>query len=671
MATADAHMPPANPPTPLGECVTYAQAKDMIVEKFDAQQQQQQQLNLRVDAGFKDIDVRLDVRFKDIDAIIFAIGPRGAGKTTAVVHALLRIDGALLADMVSYLKAAARLYKKQHKDKAHWKPTIILELETSAEPATADMYLDKLKVLTTPDERALRDDVYANATTRAIDLIKLSSQLKSTEGPATDVVRAFIRKAQKQARTRVRNLIKAMLEGGGSLPVEDASVYIELPRRRNGPTTGMDPIEWPVLPRRRDVIARELCAACEAGDAGRVRALIEAGADVHFADADGFNALMMASNNGHAECARLLLEAGADVNHERAPDSDTALTMASEKGHAECVRLLLEAGADAGADVLAILNGGGTSLSYASILLMVQMLCAYGARRDALYSCAGADCRAWVLETSAWTSELHHIELLPPARVRQLIVGGADVHASDGSGNGAPTPLGLARALLARDPAHEGASLLEAAAAPWSCENHALFPAHARARAAELLRLGQLLVREARFAGKEGALLDVWPLVVAHALGRSMPARLVLHAAIVGRSATITSQPAGGEFLIGREGVVTAVSGEWESVELELDDGERVSVPVASININLAATSAQPVANRRLTATLGGLEDDPVLADDDPELEDPELNGRKVRLLGWVGSRGRWRVQLDRSAIAPLDVRHANLLALGNLLKLG
>jgi hypothetical protein len=104
--------------------------------------------------------------------------------------------------------------------------------------------------------------------------------------------------------------------------------------------------------------------------------------------------------------------------------------------------------------------------------------------------------------------------------VRQLLVGGADVSNGD---DGAPTPLRLARALLAREPAHEGASLVVDAAAPWSRQNHALFPAHARARAAELLRLGQLLVRESRFAGKGIALLDVWPLVIAHACSRSMP----------------------------------------------------------------------------------------------------------------------------------------------------
>eukprot|EP00302_Diacronema_sp_CCMP2436_P032794 CAMPEP_0180006898 /NCGR_PEP_ID=MMETSP0984-20121128/13578_1 /TAXON_ID=483367 /ORGANISM="non described non described, Strain CCMP 2436" /LENGTH=99 /DNA_ID=CAMNT_0021927915 /DNA_START=38 /DNA_END=333 /DNA_ORIENTATION=+ len=99
-----------------------------------------------------------------------------------------------------------------------------------------------------------------------------------------------------------------------------------------------------------------------------------------------------------------------------------------------------------------------------------------------------------------------------------------------------------------------------------------------------------------------------------------MPVRLVLHSTLAGRSATITLQPVGGNFLLGREGVITAVSGEWESVELELDDGERVFVPVASIDTKLAATSAQLGANRRLTATLGGL------------VDRPELNGRKVRL---------------------------------------
>jgi hypothetical protein len=36
-----------------------------------------------------------------------------------------------------------------------------------------------------------------------------------------------------------------------------------------------------------------------------------------------------------------------------------------------------------------------------------------------------------------------------------------------------------------------------------------------------------------------------------------------------------------------------------------------------------------------------------------------------VRVLGWMGEHDRWRVQLDRSRLAPLGVRHASLLALG------
>ncbi|KAJ1621185.1 hypothetical protein T492DRAFT_914479 [Pavlovales sp. CCMP2436] len=357
--------------------------------------------------------------------------------------------------------------------------------------------------------------------------------------------------------------------------------------------------------------ARGLIHACFDGDVGRAHLLIEAGADVHFSDEQGRTALRAASYQGQAGCARLLLEAGADVDPAH-PSGVTALMDASLDGHAECARLLLEAGADVNRAVAA----SRTALMYASnhaecasLLLEAgaDLLCAYGAQREMMDPDAPAD-------------------LLPPARVRQLLVGGADVHASEGSSDGAPTLLGLVRALLVRDPAHEGAALVVAAAAPWSRENHTLFPAHARARAAELLRLGQLLVRKARFAGKEVALLDVWSLVMAHALGRSMPPHL---------------------------GVVTAVSAEWESVKLELDDGERVSVPVASINLELAPAQQPGGAHRRLTVTLGGL------------AARPELNGRKVRLLGWVGSQGRWRVQLDRSRLAPLGVRPASLLALG------
>ncbi|KAJ1627475.1 hypothetical protein T492DRAFT_909244 [Pavlovales sp. CCMP2436] len=174
--------------------------------------------------------------------------------------------------------------------------------------------------------------------------------------------------------------------------------------------------------------------------------------------AGGFTALVTACMYGHPECVRRLLGAGTRTN-DVDRDDRTELMRASSQSHAECARLLLEV--DAG---------------------VVQLLCAYGARRVDLRhpGVMLANVRAWVLATGSWSMPLHHLELLPPARVRQLLAGGADVHASDGRGGGAPTPLALARALLARDPIHTGAALVVAAAAPWSRENHALFPARAR-----------------------------------------------------------------------------------------------------------------------------------------------------------------------------------------------
>lgn len=180
---------------------------------------------------------------------------------------------------------------------------------------------------------------------------------------------------------------------------------------------------------------------------------------------------------------------------------------------------------------------GGRTALWLSLqhLAVVQLLCAYGAPPAELLLADDADdvpdgCAAWLAEARRWTSRLHYLEFLPPALVRALIVDGADLHTSDGTGPGAPTPLGLARALLARAPgaADEPAAsarLVVDAAAPWSPANHALFPAPARARAVELLLLGHLLSREERFAGEGRALLDAWQAhVMAHAVCRAADA---------------------------------------------------------------------------------------------------------------------------------------------------
>jgi uncharacterized protein len=77
-----------------------------------------------------------------------------------------------------------------------------------------------------------------------------------------------------------------------------------------------------------------------------VRALIQAGADVHARSNGGFTALLFASQQGDIDSARLLLEAGAHVN-EATPLTGSALVLAAASGHEKFSLFLLEHGADA------------------------------------------------------------------------------------------------------------------------------------------------------------------------------------------------------------------------------------------------------------------------------------------------------------------------------------
>ncbi|KAG8457834.1 hypothetical protein KFE25_005103 [Diacronema lutheri] len=276
-----------------------------------------------------------------------------------------------------------------------------------------------------------------------------------------------------------------------------------------------------------------LMLASSHGRADCVRALLDGAADVDLAmRLNGWTALMLASSEGHAECAHALLSLGAAVDRAEA-DGMTALMLASLEGHVECARVLLEGGANV--HLVDSLTGHSALVLGCEHLCIVQLLCAYGARRDELLAPDGGallhdlpdECRAWLFATRRFTSELHHVEFLPVERVRALVVGGADLHVRGGGGGDsgavadAPTPLEIARALLARGlKAHDGAQLVVDAAALWSPRTNKLFPARARARAVELLLFGHALTRQARLARDGIALLDAWELVMAHAVCR-------------------------------------------------------------------------------------------------------------------------------------------------------
>ena len=274
----------------------------------------------------------------------------------------------------------------------------------------------------------------------------------------------------------------------------------------------------------RDLIARgaaadprrmDLLIACERGDTGIISALLAAGANVDHATDDAATPLLVACGEGHAEAAAILLAAGAAVDHAT-DDGFTPLYMACQEGHPGVVSVLLAAGAA----VDSKMHRDWTALRVACFhghLACVKVLSSYGASWSivdlAFATAAGAghnDVCTWLIMSREWTSPLHHLEIISAGRARDLLSADADLEAA--AREGGPTPLNLARALAeaGRAGAGSAAELVLRAAEPWSPEAHALFPAAARARAVELLKLGVLLSWQPRFGGVEGALVDVW-----------------------------------------------------------------------------------------------------------------------------------------------------------------
>ena len=94
------------------------------------------------------------------------------------------------------------------------------------------------------------------------------------------------------------------------------------------------------------VAQTEVADAAMRRDSAEVRRLVQNGADVKAAQADGATALHWAAYHGDASLALLLLEAGADVAAANRNGS-TPLWLAASQGDAPIIEALLKGGADA------------------------------------------------------------------------------------------------------------------------------------------------------------------------------------------------------------------------------------------------------------------------------------------------------------------------------------
>ncbi|TNN08392.1 Ankyrin-2 isoform 1 [Schistosoma japonicum] len=97
---------------------------------------------------------------------------------------------------------------------------------------------------------------------------------------------------------------------------------------------------------KKSDIGQHFLRAARAGNIQKIVVLInEHNADVHTCNANGLNALHLASKEGHADVVRELIERGAKPN-TATKKGNTALHIASLAGQFEVVKLLLEAGAE-------------------------------------------------------------------------------------------------------------------------------------------------------------------------------------------------------------------------------------------------------------------------------------------------------------------------------------
>jgi ankyrin repeat protein len=157
-----------------------------------------------------------------------------------------------------------------------------------------------------------------------------------------------------------------------------------------------------------------LVEAARNADRVALRALVEKGADVNAAEADGTTALHWASYRDDVESADLLIRAGANV--DAANDlGATALWAASLNGSAIMVRRLLQAGANPNASLLL----GETPLMVAARSGKADIV------EQLLDRGANVNARAARSQTALmWAVAQKH-----PDVVRVLLVHGADVHA--------------------------------------------------------------------------------------------------------------------------------------------------------------------------------------------------------------------------------------------------
>lgn len=203
------------------------------------------------------------------------------------------------------------------------------------------------------------------------------------------------------------------------------------------------------------------------------------------------------------ELIKLLLEAGADVNladaQGRTPMHEVCCTLGreAEEGTIRLLVLLSSYGANR---TFHFSLPGLRSMGNSAEEVLQNRFDSHGRDADAFPE-LDLGCR-WLAETRGW-SPLHHLADMSLARARVLLSGGADVHKEDEDGE---TPLDRAKAMcgaLLIEYAGTAAHLVLEWGAPWKRATHAFYPSVVRARVAVFMRIAQAIRRgKAAYKGR-------------------------------------------------------------------------------------------------------------------------------------------------------------------------
>lgn len=176
----------------------------------------------------------------------------------------------------------------------------------------------------------------------------------------------------------------------------------------------------------------EVQRAIECNAVGKLKKLIDAGADIDVPNRIGITPLMYAVYNGHTECIKLLLTAGADINR-RGLGGRSVLHFAIGSSNGPLFSEILKILIDAGADTNATDNDGWFPLHTAAAAgdeFSVRLLISLGTDIDPVDALGETPFHR--------CARNNHCNI-----VRVLAGAGADINRQDGYGN---TPLHYAAA---------------------------------------------------------------------------------------------------------------------------------------------------------------------------------------------------------------------------------